>query len=105
MKKWKWYYKHGTAFEIFSVLYDKDDYVVVKNDDTETYNFGLKKDFGTLCGFPINQSCLTKEEIIKQLNAFIDIDKKYLKECPNDWFMQNINRWKDMILSVESEVI
>jgi hypothetical protein len=78
MKKLKWYFKNGTMFEVFSVLYEDDNYILVKNDETEKLSYGLKKDFGTLYGFPVNQSCLTNCECVSMLNAFIEIDKKYI---------------------------
>ena len=46
-------------------------------DKNKLYSFGLKNDFGTLYGFPVNQSCLTKEETIGTLKSFIEIDNKY----------------------------
>ena len=97
MKKLKWYYKNGTAHEIFSVLYEDVDFILVQNDNTKNFSFGLKRDFGTLYGFPVNQSCLTPDELKKQLQAFIKIDKKYYNECPHEWFNENIARWQNMI--------
>ena len=87
MKKLKWYYKHGTKYELFSVMYEDDSFLLVMNDDTKNYSFGLKRDFGTLYGFPVNQSCLTCEECKKQLNAFIKIGEKYLNSsyCIEHW--------------------
>jgi hypothetical protein len=99
MEKWKWYYKNGAAHETYTVLYDQAGYVVVKNDNTNKYSFGLKRDFGTLYGFPINQSCLTLAEIKKQLNAFIRIDKEYIPHL-GEYAIENINRWNDMIASL-----
>ena len=75
MKQIKWYFKNN--YEIYNVLYEDDKYILVKNDSTKNYSFGLKRDFGTLFGFPINQSCLSKEECINRLNSFVEIDKKY----------------------------
>ncbi len=86
---------------MFSILYDKEDYVVVQNDDTKKYSFGLKRDFGTLYGFPVNQSCLTMQEIKRQLKAFIKIDQKYLDSL-GKYAEKNIQRWEDMIASVEA---
>ena len=76
MKKIKWYFKNN-HYEIYNVLYEDDKYILVQNDSTKNYSFGLKRDFGTLFGFPINQSCLSKEECINRLNSVIEIDKKY----------------------------
>lgn len=100
MKKLKWYYKHGTTYEIFSVLFEDNKFILVMNDETKKYSFGLTKDFGTLFGFPINQSCLTLDELKEQLNAFIKIDEKYHAECPDNWFIENITRWQNMIKAV-----
>ena len=77
MQKLKWYYKNGETFEVYSVLYDNGNYILVQNDNTKKYSFGLARDFGTLYGFPVNQSCLSAEELKAQLLAFIEIDKKY----------------------------
>ena len=77
MKKLKWYYKNGETFEVYSVLYDNGKYILVQNDNTKKYSFGLARDFGSLYGFPVNQSCLTKKEVKERLLAFIEIDKKY----------------------------
>ena len=77
MRKLKWYYKNGETFEVYSVLYDNGKYILVQNDNTKKYSFGLARDFGSLYGFPVNQSCLTKKEVKERLLAFIEIDKKY----------------------------
>lgn len=77
MRKLKWYYKNGETFEVYSVLYDNGKYILVQNDNTKKYSFGLSSDFGTLFGFPVNQSCLSAEELKAQLLAFIEIGKKY----------------------------
>lgn len=77
MKKLKWYFKNGTRCEEYSVLYQGEKYILVQNDSTQKYSFGLSRDFGTLYGFPVNQSCLSAEELKAQLFAFIEIDKKY----------------------------
>ena len=100
MKKLKWYFKHGTLHEVYTVLYEDEKFILVQNDNTKNYSFGLTSDFGTLYGFPVNQSCLTLTELKKQLNAFIQIDKKYCKECPHDSFRENIKRWHNMIKAV-----
>lgn len=77
MRKLKWYYKNGETFEVYSVLYDNGKYILVQNDNTKKYSFGLSRDFGSIYGFPVNQSCLTKKELEERLLAFINIDKKY----------------------------
>ena len=62
--------------EKFEVLFDKGKYCVVKNCETKDYSFGLWRDFYDLYYFPVNQSCLTLEQIKDRLNAFIEITKK-----------------------------
>lgn len=102
MKKLKWYFKNGACFELFTVIYENADYILVMNDDTKKYSFGLRRDFGTLYGFPVNQSCLTYQEVIKQLNAFIKIDTRYLPDL-GEIAQHNIDRWQDMINSVKRQ--
>ena len=75
MNKKVWYFKNNS--EVYSVLYEDKTYILVMNDESKLYSFGLKNDFGTLYGFPVNQSCLTKEETIGTLKSFIEIDNKY----------------------------
>ena len=73
MGKLRWYLKNGTKFEEYSVLYSDDKFILVQNDNSKKYSFGLKRDFGTLYGFPVNQSCLNKKEIKQQLERLINI--------------------------------
>ena len=75
MNKKVWYFKNNS--EVYSVLYEDKTYILVMNDESKLYSFGLKNDFGTLCGFPVNQSCLSKEETIDILKIFVKIDNKY----------------------------
>ena len=96
MKKLRWYFKHGTTFEEYSVLYEDDRYILVQNDNSSKYSYGLKSDFGTLYGFPVNQSCLTDEEAKDILLAFIEIDKGYI-DTLGDIAKNNIKRWTDML--------
>jgi hypothetical protein len=77
----RWYFCHGTKYEDFTPLYNDGKYILVQNDATKKYSFGLARDFGTLCGFPVNQSCLTLEELQAVLAAFIQIDAKYNDVC------------------------
>ncbi|MBO7527829.1 MAG: hypothetical protein J6T74_08090 [Clostridia bacterium] len=67
----------GKSNELYNILYEDDRHILVQNDETKTYSFGMPKDFGSLYGFPINQSILTKSECINLLKRFIEIDKKY----------------------------
>lgn len=96
MEKLRWYFKQGTKFEEFSVLYDDGKFILVKNDSSGKYSYGLKRDFGSLYGFPVNQSYLTIEEAKDMLMAFIEIDEKYLDSL-GDIARENILRWKNMI--------
>ena len=75
MNKKVWYFNNNS--EVHSVLYEDKTYILVMNDENKLYSFGLKNDFNTLYGFPVNQSCLTKEETIDILKIFIEIDNKY----------------------------
>lgn len=70
----RWYYKHGTCFEEFEVLYDNGRFMLVQNRETKAFSFGLCEDFGTLFGFPVNWSCLTKGQVIECLEGLIRID-------------------------------
>lgn len=96
MKKLRWYFKNGTRFEEYSLLYDDEDFILVQNDNTKKYSYGLKREFGTLYGFPVDQSCLSKEEAIDILNLFINIDELYI-ESLGEIAKNNICRWKNML--------
>ena len=96
MKKLRWYFKNGTKFEEYSILFDDGDFTLVQNDNTKKYSYGLKRDFGTLYGFPVNQSCLTKEETINMLNSFINIDKLYIDSL-GEIAENNVKRWINML--------
>jgi hypothetical protein len=96
MKKLRWYFKNGTKFEDYSVLYSDDKFILVQNDNTKEYSFGLVRDFGTLFGFPVNQSCLQADEAKEQLTAFIKIDESYI-DTLGDIAKVNIERWKNML--------
>lgn len=99
MEKLRWYFKHGTKFEEFSVLYDDDKFILVQNDNTQNYSYGLKSDFGTLYGFPVNQSCLNMEQANDMLHAFVEIDKKYL-DTLGEIAEVNIKRCNNMIEAI-----
>ena len=98
MKELKWYFKNGTKFETYTVLYEDETFILVQNNNTKKYSFGVIKDFGSLYGFSVNQSCLTVEEAKETLSKFIEIDKQYM-DCP--FANINIIRWGDMIYSIE----
>lgn len=70
----RWYFKHGTRYEEFNVLYDNGMFMLVQNRETKAFSFGLCEDFGTLFGFPVNWSCLTKDQAIELLQGMIRVD-------------------------------
>lgn len=93
MKTKKWYFKNN--YELYNVLYEDDRFILVQNVNDKLFSFGVASDFGTLFGFPVNQSCLTKNECINKLKRSIDISKEY-----ND-VNKTINIYKLMIMKVE----
>lgn len=94
MKTKKWYFKNN--YELYNVLYEDDRFILVQNVNNKLFSFGVASDFGTLLGFPVNQSCLTKNECINELKRFINISKEY-----ND-VDKTINIYKLMIMKVET---
>lgn len=94
MKTKKWYFKNN--YELYNILYDDTRFILVQNCNTKLFSFGLVEDFGTLLGFPVNQSCLNKNECINRLNRFIEIAKEH-----ND-FNNTINIYKIMIDKVKA---
>lgn len=93
MKTKKWHFKNN--YELYNVLYEDDRFILVQNVNDKLFSFGVASDFGTLLGFPVNQSCLTKNECINILKRFIDISKEY-----ND-VNKTLNIYKLMIMKVE----
>lgn len=100
MEKLRWYFKHGTRYETYSVLYKNDGWILVQNDNSCKYSFGLERDFGTLFGFPVNQSCLTFDEAKEILSDFINIDTKYIGSI-GTIAKENIKRWNNMLLAIK----
>ena len=100
--KLKWYFKNGTKYELYSVLYDDDVFLLVQNDNTQKISFGMKRDFGTLCGFPVSWSCLSVKDAIRILNDLIKVDERYINEL-GDIAAQSIQRWQGMIKSVQNK--
>lgn len=94
MRKKMWRFKNN--IEIFTVLYDDKSFILVFNDETELFSFGMTRDFGTLCWFPVNWSCLNLNELIDILNRLIEIDQKYISQL-GELSEKNINRWQCMI--------
>lgn len=77
MERRKWFFNNGANFELFNVLFDRGGFLVVQNDKTHTISFGAADCFGSLFGFPANQSCLTKDEAIYILRDWVKIDNGY----------------------------
>jgi len=75
MKIKRWYFKNN--YEDFEVLYEDENFILIQNIVRKEYDFGLSKDFGSFYGFPVNQSCLNKNECIERLRQFIKIAEKY----------------------------
>lgn len=77
MEKLKWFFKGGKCYEEYTVLYSNGGRILVQNDNTKKISFGLRRDFGTLFGFPVNWSCLTVDEAKDLLELLINVDNKY----------------------------
>ena len=93
MEQRKWFFNHGANFELFNVLFDRDGFLVVQNNETRAISFGTADCFGSLFGFPVNQSCLTKNEAISVLHSWIEIDKDY---------EFSTSRWENMISAIQA---
>lgn len=76
-KKRRWYFKGG-AYEDFTVIFDDEKEILVKNDNSGKYSFGNCSDFGSLYGFPVGWSNLTADEAIRAIGARIDVNRKYI---------------------------
>lgn len=93
MKIKRWYFKNN--YEDYKVLFENETYILIQNINTSKYSFGISRDFGSFYGFPINQSCLNKNECIERLKQFIEIDKTYNN------VNNNINIYNKMIKLLE----
>lgn len=93
MEQRKWFFNGGANFELFNVIFDRDGFLVVQNDKTRTISFGTADCFGSFFGFPVNQSCLTKDEAISILHDWIKIDESY--NFPT-------SRWENMINAIKA---
>lgn len=111
MKQLKRYYKNGTQYETYSVLYEDEDFMLVRNDDHDekefngeygAYSFGKKPCFYSLYFFPVNWSCLHKDEAVKELNRLIKCERKYIPKL-GEIVKKSIARWQDMITALEME--
>ena len=105
MMQRRWYYRNGTCFETFNILFDNSRFMLVQNDSTKNFSFGTSDSFNTLYGFGVNQSCLTKSEAIAELQRWISIDKKYpdLREIERQYLgYTSIDQWESMISALEN---
>ena len=107
MEQRKWYYKNGTASEVFNVLYCNGKFILVENDETKTISFGLERDFNTLFGSPVDWSCLSPREAINILRGLIRIDSKQeYKELrdfgKNTTGKTQVDQWQEMIAAIEN---
>ena len=99
MKKRVWHFKRGQ--EVYTVLYEDDRFILVQNDRSKKYSFGMARDFGTLFGFPVDWSCLNAEKAIEVLKGLKSIDEKYLDSL-GEIAKANIERWQNMIKAIET---
>lgn len=76
MEQRAWYFQKGQQREIYNVLFNDNNIILVQNDRTKSFSFGAERDFGTLFGFGVNESCLNFEQCKKRLLDFANIAKK-----------------------------
>lgn len=93
MEQRKCFFNHGANFELFNVLFDCDGFLVVQNDETKAISFGTADCFNSLFGFPVNQSCITKDEAISILHDWVKIDESY--NFPT-------SRWENMVDAIKA---
>lgn len=105
MTQRRWYYRHGTCYETFNILFDNSRFMLVQNDDTKVFSFGTSDSFNTLYGFGVNQSCLTKQEAIAELRRWIAIDEQHpsMREVELQQFGYTvIDQWNSMIAALDA---
>lgn len=103
MNRRRWYYKNGTCFEEFDILFDNGRFMLVQNRETKAFSFGICEDFGTLFGFPVNWSCLTKDRAIEILQGMIRIDSinpELDAICKKQYGYTESEQWQAMIEAV-----
>lgn len=98
MEQLKRYYNYGKKYELFNVLYRDSNYILVQDNETKTYSFGLIRDFNTPTFFPTNQSCLSKEKAIDILKWYIEADSKNIEKY--SFMKEEVSRWKRMLKSI-----
>lgn len=100
MEQRKWYFKHGTRYELFNILFDNGRFMLVENCETKAISFGMCDCFNTLYGFPVDWSCLTRPRAIAIISNLVGIDTKYpeLRELERQQFGYTIiDQWNSMI--------
>lgn len=68
------------------ILYENEEDILIKDTDYDAekypklgpYSFGIKKEMQSFWGFRTEQSCLTKEAAIKQLDLLIQLGEEYI---------------------------
>lgn len=108
MKQRKWFFKNGTCFEVYNILFDNGRFMLVQNDNSKKYSFGLCNDFGTLYGFPVNWSYLTADKCNDVLNGLIKIDSKKEYACLREFELKeygytSIDQWQAMINALRQQ--
>lgn len=99
----RWYFQRGTCYEEFNVLYDNGRFMLVQNRETKAFSFGICEDFGTLFGFPVNWSCLTKDRAIEILQGMIRVDSinpELDAICKKQYGYTESEQWQAMIEAV-----
>ncbi len=88
MKQLKWYFKNETAQKLYDIIYEDEKLIAVRNVESGKYSYGMRNCFGTLCGFPVGQSCLTPNEVIKNLTADLARSQKNWGETDLDFVVK-----------------
>lgn len=101
MEQRKWYYNNHKSYEVFNVLSENVRFMLVQNDETKLYSFGDRRDFDTVFGFPVNDSCLTLQELMNRLDDMIAIDSDPKNAIYNQIQKQaigctNVEMWEAM---------
>ena len=100
----KWYFKNGSCFETYNILYDNGRFMLAENRKTKLVSFGPCDCFNSLFGFPVDWSCLTRKEAVDVLNRLILLDEKYpeVREHEKAVFgYSQIEQWEKMIALLE----
>lgn len=68
------YNNSGKSCEVFNVLYENPVFMLIQSTETKLYYFGLRSDFNSIWGFPVNDSALSLNELIERLDELIELD-------------------------------